>query len=101
MPTLTDLAMNDQHSIRQLADPLANLVERQVDRTRDATALELGGRAHIDENRAVGPGVRQFMPLDAAGRARAQVVGHVAGEVDGILRRTELGRIGELEAGER
>ena len=67
----------------------------------DGAGLVLLGGAHVDDDGAVGDGIRRARATGSSGLApRAQVVGDVAEHVDGVLGRGELRRVGQLEVGE-
>ena len=96
MAAEADLAVDENLLGAQLVDTLAQVVDRDVDRTRDLAAVELLRRAYVDEGPAVGEGVVEFVPLEGA-LAGDHVVVDEAGHVDRVLRGAELRCVGQLE----
>ena len=87
----------------EFAESIAQMVEFEVAGPGQRLDRELLGRAHVDELDRSGRGlqdVAQLAPIDDLVEAREHVAGDVAGDVDGILRRAEGRRIGELEIGQ-
>src|SRR5665213_2353679 len=95
MASLADLAVDDGLDLVELFEPLAKLIERDVDGAGQRTADELLGRAYVDELGTSDAVVVDLAPLHRLDEPRKEILSAVAKHVDGVLRRAEGWRVRE------
>src|SRR5665213_199221 len=100
MASLADLAVDDGLDLVELFEPLAKLIERDVDGAGQRTADELLGRAYVDELGTSDAVVVDLAPLHRLDEPRKEILSDVAKHVDGVLRRAEGWRVREFEVRE-
>ena len=92
--------MHHQITGRHLVEAIAQIVQRDQHRAGDRVRVVLRLGANVQHGRAGGHRSVHLVPLDRLGQPVAQVGRDMAEHVDGVFRRTELGRVGKLQVGQ-